>query len=31
MGSLLTSQRPAVWPAMLEGDKVIILESILGK
>ncbi len=29
MGSLLTSQRPAVWPAMLEGDIVIILESIL--
>ncbi len=29
MGSLLTSQRPAVWPAMLEGDIVIILDSIL--
>ena len=29
MGSLLSSQRPAVWPAMLEGDIVIILESIL--
>ena len=29
MGSLLTSQRPAVWPAMLRGDKVDILDNMM--
>ena len=29
MGSLLTSQRPAVWPAMLEEDIVDIFDNIV--
>ena len=29
MGSLLTSQRPAVWPAMLRGDTVNILDNMM--
>ena len=29
MGSLLSSQRSAVWPAMVKGDIVDILDSIL--